>query len=75
MEFCIPFAAFAIPPDSKLIEFPIATNRFVYRTLDDFIEWNGQPANWVDARWTGVLEKREDRLVFVQMLLPASNKR
>lgn len=25
--------------------------------LDDFNEWNGQPSNWVNVRWTGVLEK------------------
>ena len=25
--------------------------------LDDFNEWNGQPANWTNVRWTGVLEK------------------
>jgi hypothetical protein len=25
--------------------------------LDDFNEWNGQPANWINVRWTGVLEK------------------
>ena len=35
--------------------------------LDDFNEWNGQPANWEDVRWTGVLEKRDDRWVIVQM--------
>ncbi len=25
--------------------------------LDDFNEWDGQPANWENVRWTGVLEK------------------
>jgi hypothetical protein len=35
--------------------------------LDDFGEWNGRPSGWVDARWTGVLEKREGRWVIVQM--------
>jgi hypothetical protein len=35
--------------------------------LDDFNEWNGQPANWEDVRWTGVLEKRDGRWVIVQM--------
>jgi hypothetical protein len=25
--------------------------------LDDFNVWKGQPANWVNVRWTGVLEK------------------
>jgi len=35
--------------------------------LDDFNEWQGQPANWDDVRWTGVLEKRNDQWVIVQM--------
>jgi hypothetical protein len=25
--------------------------------LDDFNEWDGRPSNWVNVRWTGVLEK------------------
>jgi ketosteroid isomerase-like protein len=35
--------------------------------LDDFNEWKGQPANWEDVRWTGVLEKRDGRWLIVQM--------
>ncbi|UCC78262.1 MAG: nuclear transport factor 2 family protein [Candidatus Zixiibacteriota bacterium] len=35
--------------------------------LDDFNEWKGQPVNWEDVRWTGVLEKRDGRWVIVQM--------
>ncbi len=35
--------------------------------LDDYNEWKGQPANWEDVRWTGVLEKRNSRWVIVQM--------
>ena len=35
--------------------------------LDDFNTWNGQPANWEDVRWTGVLEKRNGAWVIVQM--------
>jgi ketosteroid isomerase-like protein len=35
--------------------------------LNDINEWKGQPANWVNARWTGVLEKRNERWVIVQM--------
>lgn len=35
--------------------------------LDDFNEWNGQPASWINVRWTGVLEKREGNWVIVQM--------
>jgi len=35
--------------------------------LDDFNEFNGRSSNWENARWTGVLEKRENRWVIVQM--------
>jgi ketosteroid isomerase-like protein len=35
--------------------------------LDDVNEWKGQPASWINTRWTGVLEKREGRWRMVQM--------
>jgi hypothetical protein len=35
--------------------------------LDDFNEWNGQSASWVNVRWTGTLEKRDGQWVIVQM--------
>ncbi len=35
--------------------------------LDDENEWNGQPASWINVRWTGILEKREGHWVIVQM--------
>ena len=35
--------------------------------LDDFAEWQGRPVGWENARWTGVLEKRDGRWVIVQM--------
>ena len=34
--------------------------------LDDMNTWKGQPANWENTRWTGVLEKRDGRWVLVQ---------
>lgn len=34
--------------------------------MDDEGEWQGQPAGWLDTRWTGVLERREGRWVIVQ---------
>jgi len=37
-----------------------------YCILDDINTWDGQPANWENARWTGVLEKREGRWLIVQ---------
>jgi ketosteroid isomerase-like protein len=37
-----------------------------YCILDDINTWKGQPANWENTRWTGVLEKRDGRWVIVQ---------
>lgn len=34
--------------------------------LDDINEWKGQPANWENVRWTGVVEKRDGRWRVVQ---------
>lgn len=38
-----------------------------YCILDDINEWKGKPASWMNTRWTGVLEKRKERWVIVQM--------
>ena len=35
--------------------------------LDDENEWNGQPVSWLNVRWTGVLEKQDDKWRIVQM--------
>jgi len=35
--------------------------------LDDINKWKGRPANWENTRWTGVLEKRDNHWVIVQM--------
>ena len=35
--------------------------------LDDIGEWNGNPIGWYNARWTGVLVKRNGKWVIVQM--------
>lgn len=32
-----------------------------YCVVDDFNEWKGEPANWENVRWTGVLEKRKGK--------------
>jgi ketosteroid isomerase-like protein len=45
-----------------------------YCVLDDVNEWKGQPANWMNTRWTGVLEKREGRWVIVQMHFSFANE-
>jgi hypothetical protein len=38
-----------------------------YCILDDINEWKGQPACWMNTRWTGVLEKRQEKWVIAQM--------
>lgn len=38
-----------------------------YCVLDDVNEWKGKPASWLNTRWTGVLEKRKEKWVIVQM--------
>ena len=35
--------------------------------LDDYGEWDGRPIGWENSRWTGVLEKRDNRWIIVQM--------
>ena len=37
-----------------------------YCRLNDINTWDSQPANWENARWTGVLEKRDEFWVIVQ---------
>ena len=37
-----------------------------YCILDDINTWEGRPANWENARWTGVLEKRTGKWVIMQ---------
>jgi len=35
--------------------------------LDDINEWKGQPANWENTRWTGVLENIDGNWIIMQM--------
>lgn len=35
--------------------------------LQDHGEWDGNPYDWVNCRWTGVLEKHEGKWLIVQM--------
>lgn len=37
-----------------------------YCVLDDINTYKGAPASWENARWTGVVEKREGKWVIVQ---------
>jgi ketosteroid isomerase-like protein len=64
-------------PDFKAIRYEIrdlkinisesGTVAWFYCILDDINEWKGKPAEWRNTRWTGVLEKRKDNWVIVQM--------
>lgn len=33
--------------------------------VNDYYEWDGQPASWENTRWTGVLEERNGKWVIV----------
>ncbi|MBN2011225.1 nuclear transport factor 2 family protein [candidate division KSB1 bacterium] len=69
--------AFWMHDDFKAIRYEITdlhinfsqsgTIAWFYCMLDDINEWKGQPANWENTRWTGVLEKRAGNWVIVQM--------
>lgn len=45
-----------------------------YCILDDINTWKGQPANWENTRWTGVIEKRDGNWVIVQMHFSFANE-
>lgn len=69
--------AFWMSDDFKAIRYEISDLRinfsksgdvaWFFCILDDINEWKGQPANWENTRWTGVLEKRENTWIIVQM--------
>ncbi len=42
--------------------------------LDDINEWKGEPASWENARWTGVLEKRNGKWIVVQQHFSFANE-
>jgi ketosteroid isomerase-like protein len=37
-----------------------------YCILDDINTWKGDPASWMNTRWTGVTEKRKGKWIIVQ---------
>jgi ketosteroid isomerase-like protein len=45
-----------------------------YCVLDDVNEWKGRPASWMNTRWTGVLEKRDNLWRIVQMHFSFANE-
>ena len=68
--------AFWMSPDFRAVRYEIrdlsinisesGTVAWWFCILDDINEWKGEPANWEDTRWTGVMEKREGRWQIVQ---------
>jgi len=76
--------AFWMHPDFKALRYEIRDlNIYLSQSgevawffciLDDMNEWKGQPANWENTRWTGVLEKRENKWIIVQMHFSFANK-
>ncbi len=68
--------AFWMSPDFKAVRYEIkdlsinisesGSVAWWFCILDDINEWKGQPANWEDTRWTGVLEKRNGKWLIVQ---------
>jgi ketosteroid isomerase-like protein len=69
--------AFWMNPDFKAIRYEIRDLHISFSAscdvawfcciLDDINEWKGQPASWENTRWTGVLEKRNNKWTIVQM--------
>lgn len=69
--------SFWMSPDFKPLQYNIwdieinfsqtGNTAWFFCMLNDFNEWKGQPANWENTRWTGVLEKRDGKWVIVQM--------
>ena len=53
--------------DLKINFSQTGTIAWFFCILDDINEWKGQPANWENTRWTGVLEKRGNTWIIVQM--------
>lgn len=68
--------AFWMSPDFMAVRYNISDLKITlsqtgktawwYCMLDDINEWKGEPANWENTRWTGVLEKKNGRWIIVQ---------
>lgn len=75
---------FWMSPDFKAIRYEIRNLKITFSKsgkvawffcmLDDINEWKGQPANWENTRWTGVLEKRDEDWIIVQMHFSFANE-
>jgi len=53
--------------DLKISISQSGTVAWYYCILDDINEWKGAQASWMNTRWTGVLEKRKEKWIIVQM--------
>jgi ketosteroid isomerase-like protein len=63
-------------PDFRAIRYEISDLRidlsgcgdvaWFFCRLNDINEWKGQPASWLNTRWTGVLVKRAGKWILVQ---------
>jgi hypothetical protein len=59
--------------DLKIVLSEQGNVAWFYCILDDINEWKGQPACWMNTRWTGVLEKRDKKWIMVQMHFSFAN--
>jgi len=60
--------------DLKLNVSESGTVAWFFCMLDDMNEWKGQPASWMNTRWTGVLEKRNGKWRMVQQHFSFASK-
>jgi hypothetical protein len=70
-------ADFWLDPRFKATDFKVKSLRLNFSNscdvawfscyLDDHAEWDGKKAGWDNVRWTGVLEKRNNKWIIVQM--------
>ncbi|MRR23376.1 hypothetical protein EG830_10400 [bacterium] len=52
---------------------PSGDAAWFYCVLDDINEWKGEPANWENTRWTGVLVKKDGRWIMMQQHFSFAN--
>ena len=67
---------FWMSPDFKAVRYeirdlqidisPAGDAAWWFCMLDDINVWKGEPANWENTRWTGVMEKSKGKWVIVQ---------
>ncbi len=75
--------AFWGSPDFKAVRYdirdltisfsPAGDAAWFYCILDDINEWKGEPANWENTRWTGVLVKKDGKWIMMQQHFSFAN--